>query len=113
MSEATSASNHTPAKESAEIKLGMPRSHPHTNVILIPQPALLALVRTRIVMLIIMDPTADLVNGGEFEYLRTGLLMLISITQQKGGTSPELISTQGELPPETEPASYRELLAEL
>ena len=52
-----------------------------------------------------MDPIADLVNGGEFEYLRTGLLMLISITQQKRGTSPELGSTQGELPHETDSAS--------
>ena len=71
--EDTSASGHTPAKESAGIKIGMPRILSHTNDILIPQLALSVLDRTRVVILIVMDPIADLVNGGEFEYLRTGL----------------------------------------
>ena len=86
-------------------KIGMPRILSHTNDILISQSALSDLDRTRVVILIIMDPIADLVNGGEFEYLRTGLLMLIIMTQQKGGTSPELASTQRELSQETDSAS--------
>ena len=56
-------------------------------------------------MLTTMDPTADLANGGEFEYPRTTLLILTNITQQEGGTPPELTSTQGNLPQETESAS--------
>ena len=107
MSEATSASNHTPVKESAGIKIGMPKRRPHTNGVLILQLVLLASVRTRIVMLIISDPTADLANGGEFEYSKPSLSTLMSIIQQEGGTSSEFTSTQGELPQETDTARGR------
>ena len=82
-SEATSALNRTPAKESAGIKIGMLRSRSHTNDTLIPQLALLVSVRKGSVCVIIMNPSAKDVHGGEFEYLGTGLLMLISITQQQ------------------------------
>src|SRR5258706_8576867 len=67
MSEATSASNHSPAKESAGIKIGMSRRRPHTNGLLIPQLVLLVSARRRIVILIITDPTVDLANGGELK----------------------------------------------
>lgn len=107
MSEPTSASNRTPAKDGAGIQIGMPRSRSQTNDVLIPQLALLVSVRTSSAVLIIMDPTGDVVNGGEFECPRITLLMLISITQRKEGTSPELTSTQAELPQETEPTSGR------
>ena len=92
-SEATSATDRTPAKESAGIKIGMLKIRWYMNDVLIPQPAPRVSVRNSTVWLIIMDPTAEGVNDGEVKYLKTNSFMLISIIQQKRGTSLSLTST--------------------